>query len=50
MKLANLRGILLSVLALAVVIAWAIVINVAISISEIVLANLHMIVELAGMP
>lgn len=49
MKNIILRAALPSVLVLLLTIAWSIVIGVAISVSEIVLANLHQIVELAAL-
>lgn len=49
MKNGSLRAWLLSLLGVCVLVAWAIVIAVALSVSEIVLKSLHMIVELAGM-
>jgi len=48
MKTMNLRLIALSFCALLLAIAWAIVIWIALSVSEIVLSSLDMIVELAG--
>lgn len=48
MELTKLRAAILSLLALALVVAWAIVITIAISVSEMVLDSLTMIVELAA--
>lgn len=49
MNLSKLRTVWLSLLALAVVLAWAIIIYVALHVSTIVLNTLDMIVELAAM-
>lgn len=48
MNLTKLRAGLLTLLALALVVAWAIVITIAISVSEMVLDSLSMIIELAA--
>lgn len=49
MRLQQLRTALLSLLAVAVVVAWAIVIAVAVHVSTIVLNTLSVIVDLAAM-
>jgi len=49
MKIQQLRAVLLSILGIAVVLAWALVIAVAVHISTVVLNTLQMIVDLAAM-
>lgn len=48
MKSLNLRLLALSLCGILLTIAWAIVIWVALSVSDIVLKSLDMIIELAG--
>jgi hypothetical protein len=50
MKLTNLRLVPWLVATLLLVVAWAVVISVAVHVSEIVLRSLEMIVELAALP
>jgi hypothetical protein len=49
MKIPQLRAVLLSILGIAVTLAWALVIAVAVHISTVVLNTLQMIVDLAAM-
>lgn len=49
MNLTKLRTVWLSLLGLAVVVAWAIVLTIAVHVSEILLDTLGAIVELAAL-
>lgn len=49
MKVPNLRPLALSICAMVLLTAWAAVIWIALTVSEIVLNSLDMIIKLAGM-